>query len=143
MKRFRFRLDRLVRLRGYRERLAKRDLATAMAHVSSLRGHLTMLEQNLSECQVEMGSAAALARGLERGLATAKARVSTRLATAEELAESKRLIYSDCRRDFKALDNLREQRFAEWQAAALAEEQSEMEEVARMRRHQRQHMGDK
>ena len=132
MRRFHFPLERLLRLRRQRERVARRELAVATAELGRLSDKQAALTSLIEHCRVEAGRAAPLARGLERGLARARTQVTAQLATAEIAADRIRRSYTDRRRDLRALDRLRSRRFEAWRVTALAADQAEIEEVSRL-----------
>ncbi len=132
MKRFQFPLARLERLRSHDEREARRRLAAALGVVNELRGRIEAVERNLEICAEETGSAAALQRAMTAGLQKIKLRLTKELVDAEVISKAALEIYQQRRRDRRMLTNLHEKRLEAWKAEALADEQSQMEELARM-----------
>ena len=138
MKRFRFRLERLLELRAHRERQALYRLAEAA-------GHCVRLARRLQETESERGAAyrsAPAAAGaldlslfayLERYLAWLEA---TRRRLREELArrEKERLEvqarYLEASRERKVLEKLKERRAAEHRREARVEEFNVQDDVA-------------
>lgn len=133
MKRFRFPLDQLLRLRRHAERAAQRELAARLAVVNGLEGELANIVSNLAVCEVETGAARMLGNAMSQGLRLSEQRVERRLESARAEAEQARAVYAERRRDMKALDDLRERRQEEWRAETMRAEQAELDEIARLR----------
>lgn len=136
MKKFRFPLQKLLRLRAQRERISRRELARNVAAVGEVESRLDALEGSLRACRGEIGSRtpiAGLARALENGLLHSRGRAQKELTEAEELLDAARDAYRERFRDFVALRRLREKRHAAWKAQVEKEDQAEMDEMARVR----------
>ena len=136
MRKFRFRLQRLLRLREQRERIARRELAAVMSEVAGIRGRLDVLEGSLQVCRGEIyadASTAELARALEVGLLANRKRLSRELREGERRAEQSRVAYRECQRDVAALRRLREGRHTAWRIETERESQAELDEMARIR----------
>ena len=125
-----------MRLRSQRERLVRRELASAVAAVGGIEARLSALEGSLQACRGEIGSAvpvAELARALEGGLLYTRERVRKELEKAEEYAELTRETYRERMRELSALRRLRERRYSAWRIETERESQAEMDEAARIR----------
>jgi len=138
VKRFRFRLERLLELRAHRERQALYRLAEAA-------GHCVRLARRLQETESERGaayrSAPAAAGALDLGLFAYRERYlawleATRRRLSEELArrEKERLEvqarYLEASRERKVLEKLKERRAAEHRHEARVEEFNVQDDVA-------------
>jgi len=138
VKRFRFRLERLLELRAHRERQALYRLAEAA-------GHCVRLARRLQETESERGaayrSAPAAAGALDLSLFAYRERYlawleATRRRLREELArrEKERLEvqarYLEASRERKVLEKLKERRAAEHRREARAEEFNVQDDVA-------------
>ena len=138
MRRFRFRLQRLLELRARREREALYRLAEAT-------GHCVRLARRIQELAAERGpayrSAPAGLGSLDLGLFAYRERYlawleSSRQRLAEELArrEKERLAvqaeYLEAAREHKVLEKLKERRAAEHRRRARIEEFNVQDEVA-------------
>jgi flagellar export protein FliJ len=137
MRRFRFRLQSLLRLRSQIERSARRDLAAAMAEVNVLDQRLAAAAQGLQDCAAQAadtGAAGKLARSLEVGLRRHEWRLRTDQQKAQRKVDVVRVDYVGKARDLRTLQRLREQRQAEWRQAATKSEQAELDELARLAR---------
>lgn len=97
MRRFRFRLTKVLRVRAHRERAARRTLAEELSVLGSLEDALVHVDNNLRACQDDdtVGQAAELARALEAGLMTRRQRLERDLQTAEVRVEGARSIYRE------------------------------------------------
>ena len=135
MRRFRFPLDRVLKLRAHSERAARRALAEEMSRMVSLEGVLERVEHNLQVCQDDdsVHQAAALARALEAGLLRHHRRLEGEIVTAEQHVDAARQTYAEARVDHRAMSNLRSRRFEAWRLDAEREEQAEFDEIARTR----------
>jgi flagellar export protein FliJ len=137
MRRFRFRLAPLLRLRAQFERSARRDLAAAVAAVSAFDQRLAAAERGLEECGAHAaadGSVGRLARALETGLRRHQWRLRQGQQQAQQQLDVVRRDYVVKTRDLRTLRQLRTERHAEWRLAAQREEQRELDELASMGR---------
>ena len=115
------------------ERMAKRDLAEALAAVNSLRNRQSVVLENIEACETDLMSAPALCAALAGGLAVVNRRLMVEIANADQQADVVRGAYQQRRRDALSLRRLKEARFAEWKEEVMKEEQAELEEVSRLR----------
>ena len=137
MRRFRFRLTPLLRLRAQFERSARRELATAMAEVSAFDQRLAAAAQGLRDCgeqAASSGPVGQLARSLETGLRRHEWRLRTGLQVAQTRLDAVRVDYVQKARELRTLQKLREQRHAEWRQSTQKAEQAELDELARLLR---------
>lgn len=137
MRRFRFRLQPLVRLRSQLERNARRDLATAMTAVNEVEQQASAAERGLRECADQAAGTDAvglLARGLEVGLRRHKWRLDQQLVVAERGLVKAQNDYAQRAKDLKVLRQLRDKRHAQWQQEAMRAEQAELDELSQLRR---------
>jgi flagellar export protein FliJ len=137
MRRFRFRLQPLVRLRTQLERQSRRDLATAMTAVNQLEQQVAAAAAGVQECAAQSADTGAIgqfARALELGLRRHEWRLQGELQQASKRLETVRGAYVQKARDLNALKNLREQRRDEWRRAAQQAEQAELDALASMLR---------
>ena len=105
MKRFRFALQRVRRLRTHQGRAARLAMASELAVLNAL----------------------------EAGLMRTRQRVCGEIELAERRVESARDAYRTQRRDLPALDKLRDKAWQTWNEEWRAEEQGEFDEMARPR----------
>ena len=133
MRRFRFPLARLERVREHREKIARRYLAEQVAVVAALDERLATVESNLEVCQSEDRRAHSLGEAVQTGLRSVRRRLTIQRSAANGLAEQAREVYTERRRDLKALQRLHERRFEDWRTEMAREEQAELDEVARLR----------
>ncbi len=136
MRAFRFSLERLLRLRTQRARIARRELAVAMAEVGRIGTRLAALEGSLQACRGEISAdvpITGLARAMESGLLYNLTRIRIELVKAEERAELSRATYRERQTDLMALQRLREHRYSTWRVETERESQAEMDEMGRVR----------
>lgn len=138
MRKFRFPLAKLERLRSHMERLAQRSLAEALASVNILRNQMKVVYQNIEACEAELESAPALGIALIDGFNVIRTRLDREIEQADQRVEVARTAYHKRRRDAKSLRRLKEDKHAAWKAESMKEEQAELEEMARSGRHQRE-----
>ncbi|MCC7066709.1 MAG: flagellar export protein FliJ [Planctomycetes bacterium] len=137
MRRFRFRLAPLLRLRSQFERSSRRELATAMAAVNTVDQQIAAAAQGLKDCAdqgAQPGALGQLARALENGLKRHQWRLRSELQKAQNRVEVVRADYVIKARDLKTLKNLRDKRREEWRREATKAEQAELDELARLSR---------
>ncbi|HEB53946.1 MAG TPA: flagellar export protein FliJ [bacterium] len=137
MRRFRFRLQPVLRLRSQYERLAQKELAAAMADVNTVDQQLRAAEQGLADCAeqaVRSDAVGWLARSLEDGLRRHKWRLARQLQNAERRLEAVRNDYTAKAREVKTLQRLRDQERATWQQERQRSEQAELDELALLTR---------
>jgi len=137
MRRFRFRLDPVLRLRRQLERSARRELAQSMAQVGGLEQQVAAAAHGRMECAAERtqpGATGQFARALELGLRRHEWRLQSELQQASRRLEVVRGDYVQKARDLGALKNLREQRREDWRREAQQAEQAELDDLAALLR---------
>jgi len=137
MRRFRFRLTPLLRLRSQHERIARRELAAAMGAISAIDQRLAAAAQGLADCGAQApapGSVGRLARSLETGLRRHQWRLQTQQRLAQQRLDAVRAEYVQRSRELKTLQKLRDQRRAEWLTEVQKNEQAELDELAQASR---------
>ena len=138
MRRFRFRLASLLRLRSQMERSARKELALAMAEVNNFDQQLAAAERGLSDCAdqaVRTDSVGQLARALEGGLRRHQWRLLRQRKAAEQKLNTVRVEYTQKARELKTLQRLRDQEHAAWTTELQRAEQAELDEMALLTRH--------
>ena len=137
MKRFRFSLEKVLKLRTQEQEQAKRALAQAMAVEASAR-------QALEDVRARLQQRASEAGALERAglsvfefanfrhyvafLQGEEKRYAEELARAEQMTQKRRLALLEARRREKALEKLKERRLEQYQQESLRHEQKELDE---------------
>ena len=137
MRRFRFRLAPLLRLRAQLERNARRDLAVAVAEVSSFDQKLAAAQQGLDECAdqaADRGALGLLARGLETGLRRHQWRLRKEQQVAQKKLDAARVEFVARTRELRTLSQLRDRRHEQWLEELRREEQREIDELASLGR---------
>ena len=134
VRRFRFALAKLHRLRAQQERLARRSLAAALQEHGSLENSLAQVRADLEACIAEREtSASGLAQAVEVGLRRTELSLIGHCKTAQQKVDLARELYFARRRDMRATERLHDLRREEWRAEWLKEEQMEIEEMNRAR----------
>lgn len=137
MRRFRFRLAPLLRLRSQFERLARGELATAMATVHGIEQRLVAAQQavrDFADQGVRTDAIGQLAKGFETGLRRHQWRLQQQHKQAQQRLDVVRADYAQKAKDLRALQQLREQQHAQWQKDSNRTEQAELEELAALTR---------
>jgi flagellar protein FliJ len=133
MRRFRFRLASLLRLRTQVERSARKELAVAMAEVNNFDQQLQAAMRGLADCAdqaVRTDSVGHLARSLELGLRRHQWRLQEKRKGAEQKLEVVRMEYTQKARELKTLQRLRDQEHEKWKVELQRSEQAELDEMA-------------
>lgn len=137
MKRFAFKLEKLLELRAYHERRAELDLAEKAGRCAVLEARLFSLAESRARTSREMFAAG---RDLEDYRAAEfyilrldreRDQVAARLAAAELEREASRLVYLEKHRDRQAIDKLKERRQTEYYRLAEREEIKVLDDIAR------------
>lgn len=137
MRRFRFRLAPVLRLRAQLERTARRELATAMGTLASVDQKLAAAAAGLRDCAEQASRAdgvGQLAKGLEQGLRRHHWRLQKQRVEAQQRLDVVRTDYTQKARDLKTLQKLRDQQREAWRLDAQRAEQAELDELAAMAR---------
>ena len=137
MRRFRFRLASLLRLRSQIERTARKELAAAMADVNTIDQQIEAAAQGLVDCADQAArtdSVGQLARAMEAGLRRHQWRLVRHRKQAEQRLEAVRVEYTQKARELKTLQRLRDQEHTEWKQESQRAEQAELDEVATLTR---------
>jgi flagellar FliJ protein len=142
MRRFRFRLAPLLRLRSQLERNARRELAKAVAEVSVFDQRLAAVAQGLKDCGDQAagtGAVGQLARSLEIGLRRHQWRLRTEQQKAQKKLDVARAEFVVKSRELRTLQQLRDKRHDEWRQEVQKREQGEIDELASLGRHAARH----
>ncbi len=140
MKRFSFRLERLLQLRERAERTQAAELGAAMRAEETQRAALERAREAL-ERAVERGATEPFTVGTMRTRELAREAISQRIEVEQEaldLATGKRaeeqLLWQDKRRDRRSVEKLKEKRFDAWREDASRDEQKTIDGLAQNRR---------
>jgi flagellar export protein FliJ len=137
MRRFRFPLRGVLRLRGHAERAARQQLGVTLRRLEAAEQRLHNVEQGLRECHAVMGGtspAVSLAVALGTALKRLHLRAEAETRGAQAAVEQSRTEYLQRRSELRSIRSLHDRRRAEWQQAALSAEQAELDELARLGR---------
>lgn len=146
MKRFRFGLERLLRLRELRERDQARVLGEALADERERRARLEQASEQVDRAgeQVVRSSDAASTAGAmrNRGLTLQAAVLAAEAAAsahreAQASVEREQESFGEARKDRRVLEKLREKRHEGWSVESTRAEQRESDGLTEARRHGR------
>ncbi len=144
MKKFKFGLDRLLRLRELRERDQARVLGEALADERERQARLVRASEQVERAgeQVVRGAEAACTAGSLRNLGlTLQAAVlaaeaaATAHREAQESVAREQDLFGQARRDRRVLEKLREKRHEGWSVESTRAEQRESDGLTEARRH--------
>lgn len=136
MRRFRFPLERLLRLRVQEERESRRALAMARQELASIDARVSTARESARSCEADQqaGTAVApLARALHEGLLRTVASLLFERRAVEENVTKLLAVFEVRRREREALSRLRLRRRTEWEETCKKAEQAEIDELARLR----------
>ncbi len=143
MKRFAFRLERLLQLRERAERTQAAELGAAMREEESQRQTLEQAEAALERATVHGASAAQEPRtaGTLQSIEYAKQAMAVRVAAeaealdaASEKREAEQLTWQDRRRERRTVEKLKEKRLDTWREDLSRDEQKTIDDLAQNRR---------
>lgn len=133
MRAFRFRLERLERLRSQQERAARLALAERVGIEREIAAACERLRGDLAACADGDERAAPLAMALESGLQRGLARAEHQRKVAESAVQAARRAWEGARREVRTLERLKDRQYRQWKVEARRAEARDMDEVARMR----------
>ena len=113
--------------------MARRAMARSLADLGQVEQRLAEVRDGIAACRdEESGAARALAHAVEWGLGVTVSVLESRREVAATAVEHAQGAYRQRRRDLRAVTRLYETRREVWQAELQADEQQEIEEMARM-----------
>ena len=135
MRLFRFRLDKVLKLRAHKERSTRRALGEELSVLGQLEDAVRHIDHNLAVCREDDSTSqvAGLARALETGMSRRRHYLTRDIRSAEQRVNLARETYQDARIGHRAMSNLRSRRFEAWRYGVEAEAQAEFDEIARSR----------
>ena len=142
MKRFNFRLERLLNLRSQEETEKARELSRAIRREEEMRTAREAARARLERCQVQSGDPASSSTpaGMLRNLNITVNRVADLVEAAEEdhrasasALDAVRDEFGEARKERHVIERLRERRHDAWRLDASREEQKECDGVAQQR----------
>ena len=141
MKRFRFRLERVLGLKKRAEKAARLELGRALSALAAARKRLEESERACALLEEEEGRLSAEGRigalPLQRALLSyARAfreKAGEEAAAAERELEKAREEWREAKKEARSLEILRERAYRTWREEALKEEARELDEIGRLR----------
>lgn len=136
MRRFRFPLERLLRLRVQEEREIRRALTVARVELADVDARMVTATESMRACEPDQqpGSRTApLARALHAGFAHSLHALSIERTAAEATVTRLLAVFEVRRRERETLSRLRVRRRSEWEEQCKREEQNEIDELGRLR----------
>lgn len=127
MRKFRFRMQRLLDLEERRERQARRAFAHEAAVEAELSDRVAAWERSRETC-LQSDVARALGDALARGFGHRAAVAGPELGRRRAATEAARATWHDRRTAVRALRAVRDRRLGVWQGERFAAEQAELEE---------------
>jgi flagellar FliJ protein len=137
MKRFSFRLESVLKLRGHKEEEWRNKLAAAQKRCAALEQEITMLaEERVAVFSADAGDNMSfhLSRSLYLGRIEERSHelrqeLQEAMAQREVVAED----YRKVRREYEAVRRLKEKKYSEYRKAWFAEEAKEIDDIANSR----------
>ncbi len=141
MKRFRFRLERVLALKKRAEKTARLELGRALSAMNAAQMRLEESQRACALLEDEEGRLSAEGRigalPLQRALLayarTFREKAREEAAAAERDLEKAREGWREAKKEARSLELLRERAFRAWQEEALKEEAGELDEIGRLR----------
>lgn len=139
MKRFSFRMDRLLHVRSSAEQQQARQLGEALRAEETERGELETAEATRERAKEQLQHLTPNVRragvlvSLERTVDALESRADAARAALNEATarvETQRECYRHARQERRALERLRERQYERWAVESAREEQMEIDEVA-------------
>jgi flagellar FliJ protein len=135
VKKFRFRLEKALKMREWAEGEAKIELGRAVGELSALEKSVkaNALARNAAgERRFTGGDALNMVyENYLARLESEKEALLKKTAEAESKVEAARTVWTDAKAALKTMENLKERRFKEYRKDALAEEEKQLEEARR------------
>ena len=138
MKRFSFRLQKVLNLREHNENEAKIELGRAVGVLAELENNLFTLGREQARAAVEQFTSGNSAYQMQQymfylmRLENTKEQLLIKAAEAELKVEEAREVFIEASRERKVLDKLKEKRQKEYRKYVLAEETKAMDDVFRV-----------
>ncbi|MBO9666254.1 MAG: flagellar export protein FliJ [Bdellovibrio sp.] len=140
---FKFPLQKVLEHRKLKENLAQKDFQDVVGVLNEQQAILEKMNQDVVEAQaraaslVQMGGAQGPALSqIHEFLKGQKIRIAyqvQRVQEVEKLVEAKREILRQAALDYKIMEKMRENKFEEYKAGRIAQDQKEMDEQAILR----------
>jgi len=134
MKKFSFKLEKLLELRLFEEDKAKAALAEAIAVSERLKAELRQIAENRAATNASRAgiSDPVTMQSIELyiiRLDTRKEQALQELAQAELVVEEKRKLFAEAMRQRKIIDKLKEKKYDQWKKERQKEEESIVDEI--------------
>ncbi|TET32137.1 MAG: flagellar export protein FliJ [Planctomycetota bacterium] len=142
MKRFRFRLETLLRVREQKEKLKQREFAEEVGKVTEVQDQIDDIEKAIADTLETLGSKAKIGYDPQAVLAYYRyifnmqrysAARSRHLETLMVEYDKKREELVQASRDKRVLENLKKRHHETWRHEVMREDQIEMDEIGNMR----------
>jgi flagellar FliJ protein len=135
MKRFRFSLEKALKLREYHEKETEIELGRAVGNLTRIEQAITATGEERDMIAAERFSAHNVSDLVVydlyvQRLDIAKEQLLQESEQASEQVEEARGVYLEATRDRKVLDNLKERREQEYRKAMYAEETQDLDDIA-------------
>lgn len=134
MKKFVFKLQKLLEVRQYEQRQAEAELGKANAEVSRIQGELDTIAKNRVSSIKNNGSAQDLYIQSQLSnylymLDKKKEVLLEDLVQAQMISDQKREVVRECLKNTKSLEKLREKQLSEWKKEMIREEENIVDDV--------------
>ena len=134
MKKFVFKLQKLLEVRQYEQRQAEAELGKANAEVSRIQGELDTIAKNRVSSIKNNGSAQDLYIQSQLSnylymLDQKKEVLLEDLVQAQMISDQKREVVRECLKNTKSLEKLQEKQLSEWKKEMIREEENIVDDV--------------
>ena len=134
MKKFVFKLQKLLEVRQYEQRQAEAELGKANAEVSRIQGELDTIAKNRVSSIKNNGSVQDLYIQSQLSnylymLDQKKEVLLEDLVQAQMISDQKREVVRECLKNTKSLEKLREKQLSEWKKEMIREEENIVDDV--------------
>jgi len=132
MKKFKFKLDAVMRLRSHQKDLAVQELAEVLSRYTTLQNQINLLQAEISAARLQE---LPVHLGAQRDLFLQRLHVKMHhyqadLRSLELVLSEKRTAVAHAQSALRAVEKLKERQFAEWQTEFQRQEDRELAEVA-------------
>jgi len=138
MKKFVYEFEKILEFRNFEQQQAEGELAKALAVETEIQNNLNQIAMQFAQLKKSMKNSQSFDDVISSSQFTnlleyQKEQLLEQLSQAKIVSEQKREVLRECMKKTTALEKLKEQQLAEYNAAVDFEESEEMDDLATMR----------